>query len=73
MYDSSGKFPDGVIEGNWNVLGSYDSCYEIEVDDFYDFGGKFCYLRFQWQVKNYTVNSRGLFPLLGPLHVRLSY
>ena len=30
MLDATGKFPDGILEGNFNALGSQPSCIEIE-------------------------------------------
>ena len=65
MYDSNGKLPDGIIEGNWQVFGSYYSCYEVKVEDVYSFGGKFCYIRFTPNEKNQSSEINQLwFPLL---------
>ena len=51
MLDATGKFPDGVFQGNFNALGSYSSCLEIEAtpkhgypwlpNETYTFSGKF--------------------------------
>ena len=43
MLDATGKFPDGLLEGNFNALGSYSSCLEIEATPKYGppFSGKF--------------------------------
>ena len=30
MLDATGKYPDGLLEGNFNALGSYSECIEIE-------------------------------------------
>ena len=30
MLDATGKIPDGLMEGNFNALGSYSECIEIE-------------------------------------------
>ena len=32
MYDANGKIPDGVVNGNTMLLGSYSSCYEVKVE-----------------------------------------
>ena len=32
MLDATGKFPDGLLEGNANALGSYSSCLKIEAN-----------------------------------------
>ena len=43
MLDATGKFPDGILEGNLNALGSYSSCLKIEANPKYGppFSGKF--------------------------------
>ena len=44
MLDATGKFPDGILQGNLNALGSYKSCIEIEAQNQYKnrtFSGKF--------------------------------
>ena len=43
MLDATGKLPDGILGGNANALGSYQSCLEIEVNpkDSPSFSGKF--------------------------------
>ena len=46
MLDATGKFPDGILQGNLNALGSYSSCLEIEARNsssppFRTFSGKF--------------------------------
>jgi len=42
MLDATGKFPDGILQGNFNALGSYSSCIEIEAEiGNHTFGGKF--------------------------------
>ena len=33
MLDATGKFPDGIFQGNLNALGSYKSCIEIEAQN----------------------------------------
>ena len=30
MLDATGKVPDGILEGNFNALGSYSECIELE-------------------------------------------
>ena len=44
MLDATGKFPDGIFQGNLNALGSYKSCIEIKAQNQYKnrtFSGKF--------------------------------
>ena len=46
MLDATGKFPDGIFQGNLNALGSYSSCLDIEARNssyppFRTFSGKF--------------------------------
>jgi len=45
MFDATGKLPDGILAGNFNAMGSYSSCLEIEVIEFWTkklrFNGKF--------------------------------
>ena len=43
VLDATGKFPDGLLQGNFNALGSYSSCLEIEANPKYGkpFSGKF--------------------------------
>ncbi len=66
VYDSNGKWPDGIIAGNWQVLGSFFSCYEIQVEEESSFGGKYCVLGFYSNEKNESsVDSRALMPILG--------
>ena len=66
MYDSNGKWPDGIISGNWQVLGSFYSCYEIQVEEENTFGGKYCVLSFFSSQQNDTsADTRSLMPLFG--------
>merc|ERR1711963_126059 len=30
MFDATGKFPDGILAGNFNALGSYTSCLDVD-------------------------------------------
>ena len=43
MLDATGKFPDGIVAGNLNALGSYTSCLKIEANpkNSSAFSGKF--------------------------------
>ena len=43
MWDSYGKIPDGLYEGNFQAVGSALSCKEIDVD----FKGKYCLVSFE--------------------------
>ena len=38
VFDATGKFPDGILAGNFNALGSYTSC--LDVDGQYLQGGQ---------------------------------
>ena len=42
MLDATGKIPDGIMEGNFNALGSYSECIELEgVIGNHTFSGKY--------------------------------
>ena len=30
VFDATGKFPDGILAGNFNALGSYTSCLDVD-------------------------------------------
>ena len=30
MFDATGKLPDGILAGNFNALGSYTSCLDVD-------------------------------------------
>ena len=32
MLDATGKFPDGILQGNLNALGSYSACLQISAE-----------------------------------------
>ena len=83
MYDASGKWPDGILRGNFNVEGSYSSCLEVVAEEpmldgeiLDSFAGRFCTMKFKaLQSKNaikMDSNSRGiLIPALMPQFAKL--
>lgn len=72
LFDASGKYPTGVLQGTKSDIGAFDECLETEVVD--NFGrvtsqGQYCSLMFY--VKHGKVLERKLAPLLRSLHPRL--
>lgn len=72
LFDASGKYPTGVLQGTKSDIGAFDECLETEVVD--DFGrvtsqGQYCSLMFY--VRHGKVLERKLEPLLRSLHPRL--
>lgn len=72
LFDASGKYPTGVLEGTKSDIGAFDECLETEVVD--DFGrvtsrGQYCSLMFY--VRNGKTLERKLAPILRSLHPRL--
>ena len=64
MLDATGKFPDGILEGNFNALGSYSSCLEIEATPKYGppFSGKYGGARFKHKSRPFTLLYGVCFP-----------
>lgn len=72
LFDASGKYPTGVLQGTKSDIGAFDECLETEVMD--DFGrvtsqGQYCSLMFY--VKHGKTLERKLEPILKNLHPRL--
>lgn len=81
MYDANGNWPDGILGGNWATLGSFSSCYEIQVEDDPvledSFGSRYCTVRMlniellnKTVVQEGQISSKNIFPrppaFLGP-------
>lgn len=54
MFDSSTKFPEGVLEGSIFQLGNYDECLEVNVNqDWGSFKGQHCMVTVDMNVTHY--------------------
>ncbi|XP_021937403.1 O-acyltransferase like protein-like isoform X2 [Zootermopsis nevadensis] len=54
MFDSSTKFPEGVLEGSIFHLGNYDECLEVNVNqDWGSFKGQHCMVTVDMNVSHY--------------------
>lgn len=51
MYDSSTKFPDGILMTNGYSLGHFDQCLRSGTGDF---GGKYCLVKARYSKINTT-------------------
>ncbi|XP_026826874.1 nose resistant to fluoxetine protein 6 [Ooceraea biroi] len=61
MFDSSSKYPDGILYGNTRHLGNFDECYNLQVDVRENSGndkitGRYCLIDLQYQRKNASVS-----------------
>ncbi|EZA51981.1 hypothetical protein X777_09296 [Ooceraea biroi] len=61
MFDSSSKYPDGILYGNTRHLGNFDECYNLQVDVRENSGndkitGRYCLVDLQYQRKNASVS-----------------
>lgn len=56
MYDSSGKVPSGLLNGNINQFGDFDQCVAIDESSL-NIKGKYCLAYFQIQPKESESSS----------------
>lgn len=63
MFDSSSKYPDGILYGNTRHLGNFDECYDLQVDVTRETSGnnnitgRYCLIDLQYKRKNASVIS----------------
>jgi len=63
VYDASGKFPSGILQGNTLLMGHAHSCYEIQVEPSknvgHEFDGRFCSLQLIPEKSKSTSQTKG--------------
>ncbi|KAF7994900.1 hypothetical protein HCN44_004372 [Aphidius gifuensis] len=67
MYDSSAKYPDGIIDGHVGHLGNFDECYNLKVkipsyddnNEYEEISGNYCLVKIEYQQYKIPINKHG--------------
>ncbi|XP_072753161.1 nose resistant to fluoxetine protein 6-like [Anoplolepis gracilipes] len=60
MFDSSSKYPDGILYGHTRHLGNFDECYNLQIDagEENDIAGRYCLVDLEYKRKDTPISYK---------------